>query len=209
MPWTMDKLAKETAAREKQIQELKDKHDNLARKFWEPYLELKGADIITLAPEKTRKKGKEASTFADIIKKKYGIHVNYNDITDCFWQGNTLVAKFNNMKQGSTYNKITYRPKNWKGSDHKVTVDRKKSPEEREILSILAWVRRRDEESKTETPRITWCRLLPRGVAFKKDKNDDLTFVRTASEAKDLMKEEEIREYENYIQELKDRNNMQ
>ena len=135
--------------------------------------------------------------------------MNVGEITDCFWQGNILVAKFHNMKQGSTYNKISFRPNNWKGSDDRVTVDRKKSPEEREILSILAWVRRRDEESKTPSPRITWCRLLPRGVAYKKEKNDDLTFVRTAEEAKELMVEEEVKEYQDYIQNLKERNSAQ
>ena len=79
------------------MRELKEKHDSLARKFWEPYLELKGADMATLAPEGERKKGKEASTFAYIIKEKYNVYVNTGDITDSFWQGNILVAKFNNM----------------------------------------------------------------------------------------------------------------
>ena len=198
------RLAKEKEIRSRQIRDLKEKHDTLARKFWEPYLELRGADMATLAPEGERKRGKEAAKFAEIIKIKYNIYVNTGEISDCYWQGNTLVARFHNMKPGSTYNKITFRPNNWKGTDDKVSVDRKKSPEEREILSALAWVRRRDEESGTEKPRITWCRLLPRGVAYKAGKNADLTFVRSVDEARELMDDKEIDEYQDYVRNLKE-----
>ena len=50
---------------------------------------------------------------------------------------------------------------------------------------------------------------MPRGVAYKKEKNADLTFVRTAEEAKELMEEEEVKEHQDYIQSLKERNSAQ
>ena len=213
--WTKEKLqqearerkaadAREARIRSKEIQEVRDKHDELARKFFEPYLEIKGRDMQKYAPKNKRDRGTEPAKFCELVEIKYGITIDQDEIVESFYQGEVLVAKFSNQKEGSAYQRVNFRGKGaWEGKKEvKLSVDRKKSVNEREALSCLSWIRRRDKDAAN--PRVFWCRMIPRGVAYKSTDKGEVHFVRNAEEAKKIIgNPEEVKEFEEYTRKLR------
>ena len=79
--WTREKLrqeardrkaadAREARIRAKEVQEIRDRHDELARKFFEPYREIKGSDMQKYAPKSKRDRGTEPAKFCELVKLK-------------------------------------------------------------------------------------------------------------------------------------------
>ena len=115
-----------------------------------------------------------------------------------------MVAKFADQKEGSAYQRVSFRGKGaWEGvKEIKLSVDRKKSVDEREALSCLSWIRRKD--AKKANPRVFWCRMIPRGVAYKANEEAQVKFVRNKAEAMELLiGDEERKEFDDYVDKLK------
>lgn len=196
----------EEEARKAEVAEVREIAMECARAINTPFLELKGKDLPRRGQKGGAVRGEEAALFARLVDRKYGIAVDPSkDIIDAFYSGPVLVAKFNDLKKGSAFFKLIYRPGNWWGKEEAktfaVSLERKRTKVETEWVGRLSFLRRKD--SNKQAPRVAQVKHLTAGVAYKESKEagSPLIFVKALDDIKRLGSDEEWREYDTYRQE--------
>ena len=176
------------------------------RRTMQGCIELRGQDLENLRkvyPNPT-------DLFCHAVGKKYGVTIEKHEITQAFWSGPVVCAHFADMKPGSNYEKLTNRQKyfgGWAGRPEekgfKVSIDRSKTNQERQIVSALTWLkelhRTKVAEGKMAKDKVALIRVktLANGIAAKvaEDPGVPLLYVKSMTEAEALFQPEELEDF--------------
>ena len=169
-------------------------------------VELRGQDLESLRHSYPD----PADLFCHAVERKYGVKVGKQEITQAFWSGPVVCAHFADMKPGSNYEKLTNRQKHfggWAGRPEekgfKVSIDRSKTNQERQIVSALTWLkelhRSKVAEGKMGKDQVALIRVktLANGIATKvsEDPGVPLIYVKSLTEAEAMFQPDELEDF--------------
>ena len=169
-------------------------------------LELRGSGM----PDPTLDKTPAVKLFCDLILKKYGVKVATNELKRVQWMGPALCGHFVNLKEGTSYDKLTNREKylgGWGGLPEakgvKINLDRYKTNQERNMVSALTWLKERQarlyDEGKITGSQVSIVKVktLANGIAYKRslDKEAPLIIVKSMAEVEALFETQELLEF--------------